>query len=81
MDANVLALMMADVEISNKEIKDILLVNDQRARTTRRELIKSIDNHRKEVADYAEVHPSSFAVLLLVVADSANKEGTNSDAN
>lgn len=81
MDANVLALMMADVEISNKEIKDILLVNDQRARTTRRELIKSIDNHRKKVADYAEVHPSSFAVLLLVVADSANKEDANTDAN
>ena len=73
MDANVLALIMADVEISNKEIKDILLVNDQRARTTRRELIKSIDSHRKEVGDYAEVHPSSFAVLLLVVADSAIK--------
>ena len=81
MDANVLALMMADIEISNKEIKDILLVNDQRARTTRRELIKSIDSHKKEVADYAEFHPSSFAVLLLDVADCAIKEGTNSDAN
>lgn len=80
MDANVLALLMADVEITNKEIKEIFSANDQRVRSTRRELIKSIENHREEIVDYTEAYPQSFAVFLLVVADSVINNGVKHDA-
>lgn len=81
MDANVLALLLADVEITNKEIKEIFSANDQRVRSTRRELIKSIESHREEIVDYTEAHPQSFAIFLLVVADSATNNGVKLDAN
>lgn len=81
MDANVLALLMADVEISNKEIKEVFSANDQRVRSTRRDLIKAINEHKEEITKYKETHPTSIAFLLLKAVNPVIEEKANSDAN
>lgn len=81
MDANVLAFLLADIDLTNKKIAEYLGVNDQRVRKAKRELIKAIESHREKIEAYAGNYPGSFARLLLIIADSAIKEGANTDAN
>ena len=70
LDANVLALLLAEPSLKNKDIKLVFVENnEQRIRSSRRELIKKIDSRRQEISRYAETTPASIADLLLEIAD------------
>ncbi len=74
MQANVLALLMTGTDIPVSRFKNLLGVNEQSLRRVRRELLKQLETHRQEIANYAENHKTSFAILLLKLLDSSVQE-------
>lgn len=74
MQANVLALLMSRTDIPVSRFKNLLGVNEQSLRRVRRDLLKQLESHRQEIADFADNNKSSIAILLLKLLDSSNQE-------
>lgn len=71
LQANVLALLLANAELRNKELIEILsfitIYSPQRVRASRRDLMNLIELNRDRIKAFADNIPSSFAPLLLTI--------------
>lgn len=80
LQANVLALMLADVVTPVSRFKDILCANDQRIRSAKRDLVKVISKNRSVIEHFTDRHYCSFAPLLLRIAKDEQRTFSDDDA-
>lgn len=73
LQAKILALLMTGIDIPVSRFKYLLDVNEQSLRRGKRDLLKQLEIHRQDIANYAVHHDTSIATLLLkLLKTSAN---------
>lgn len=73
LQAKILALLMTGTDIPVSRFKYLLDVNEQSLRRGKRDLLKQLEIHRQDIANYAVHHDTSIATLLLkLLKTSAN---------